>query len=54
MYRKLQIIIFLILVFITFCSAQSFWKHWAFLASVSFMLLIIGKLSYKIRLPLHE
>ena len=40
--RKTQIIIFLILVFITFCSNQSLWKNWAFLATVSFLLLLVG------------
>lgn len=42
MYRKLQVIIFFILVFITFCSPQSLWRHWAFLSSVSFLLLVCG------------
>ncbi len=41
-YRhKLQIYIFIILVFIAFCT-PTYWMQWAFLASISFLVLVTG------------
>ena len=41
-YRhKLQVYIFIILVFIAFCT-PTYWMQWAFLASISFLVLVTG------------
>ena len=41
-YRhKLQVYIFIILVFIAFCT-PTYWIQWAFLAFISFLVLVTG------------
>lgn len=40
--HRLQVIIFLILFFIAF-TTYTFWIQWAFVASISLTLLIIGR-----------
>jgi len=44
-YRhKLEIYIFIILVFIAFCTPD-YWIQWAFLASIAFLILVVGNLN---------
>lgn len=40
--HKLEIYIFIVLVFIAFCTT-TYWIQWAFLASMAFIILIIGR-----------
>lgn len=43
--HKVEFSILLILAFIAFCT-PTFWKQWAFLASVTFIILLVGKTCY--------
>lgn len=45
--HKLETYILIILTFIAFCSPSEYWKHWAFLASMAFIVLITGKQQYE-------
>ena len=44
--RRLQIIILLILLFISFCSPQQYWKNWALLTILSFIFLVVGNFNF--------
>ena len=42
MRHKIEFCIFLILAFIAFCT-PAYWIHWTFLASIAFIVLLVGK-----------